>query len=226
MFSPNADHALRFAKEFDSTIIHNLEKIDPDADCYLIAVPDGQIEEVAQSLPGVNGIVAHTSGHISINTLTSANRFGIFYPLQTFTLNREIDMTVVPFCIEASDEQVLKLLWEIAAKISGSVHQINSHQRKFLHLAAVTVNNFSNHLYHLAEEFLEYRELNFDLLKPLILETAQKVQNTSPTDAQTGPARRGDEDTMARNMEMLEGNEDFKNLYQLLSEQIIKKYHE
>ena len=226
VFSPNVDHAHNFAENFECARIDKLEKINPNADLYLIAIPDGQIEDVAQALPQVKGIVAHTSGHVSINVLTLAKRFGVFYPLQTFTQNRETDMTVVPFCIEASDEQVLKSLMEVAASISRSVHHINSRQRKFLHLAAVTVNNFSNHLYHLSEEFLEDRNLDFNLLKPLILESAKKVQEMSPTEVQTGPARRGDGETIERNLEMLEGNEDFQDLYQLLSEQIMKKYHE
>jgi predicted short-subunit dehydrogenase-like oxidoreductase (DUF2520 family) len=226
VFSPNADHARNFAEKFECVRIDKLEKINPIADLYLIAVADGQVADVMQSLPPVEGIVAHTSGHVSINVLTLAKRFGVFYPLQTFTQNRETDMTVVPFCIEASDEQVLKSLMEAAANISRSVHHINSHQRKFLHLAAVTVNNFSNHLYHLAEEFLEDRNLDFNLLKPLILESARKVQDMLPAEAQTGPARRGDGETIVRNLEMLEGNEDFQDLYQLLSEQIMKKYHE
>lgn len=177
-------------------------------------------------MTGRKGIVAHTSGSTSVDVFEGPGNYGIFYPLQTFTTDREVDIKKVPFCIEASNDEVLKQLVEVAEKISNSVYLINSRQRKYLHVSAVLVNNFTNHLYQMASEFLEDRELDFKLLKPLILETANKIQQISPEEAQTGPARRGDVSTVNQQLEMLDGYPEYRQLYKLFSEQLMKKYHE
>jgi predicted short-subunit dehydrogenase-like oxidoreductase (DUF2520 family) len=158
--------------------------------------------------------------------LENTKRFGVFYPLQTFSKGRKVNMHQVPVCLEASSAEILMVLTVLADAIGDAVFEINSRQRKFLHLAAVMVNNFTNHLYHLAEEFLEDRELGFDLLKPLIVETALKVTEIDPSTAQTGPARRGDKQTIQKHLELLDGNPEYKQIYEIISSQILKRYHE
>lgn len=226
VYSPNNEHAQKFAKKYSCGIATTLKALNTSTELYIIAVPDTKVEAVAKELPGVEGIVVHTSGITSMNTISNEKYFGVFYPLQTFTLGRELDISDSPVCIEASDENVLKLLKELASKISNSVHEINSEQRRLLHLAAVMVNNFTNHLYYSAEQFLNENELDLDLLRPLILETARKVQDISPADSQTGPAKRNDLSTIQKHMEMLNENTEFQKLYQLMTDQILKKYHE
>lgn len=226
VYSPNLENANQFAEQFNCILCTELNNIDKNTDIILLCIPDDLIEETSKKIGKANAIVAHTSGNTSIKSLINNDRYGVFYPLQTFSKQREIDMKSVPICLESSDENVMKNLKFLASTISDSVYEINSRQRKYLHLSAVFVNNFTNHMYHVAEEFLEDRELDFNLLKPLIIETAAKVTDIDPVNAQTGPARRGDENTIKKHLDLLEGNPEYKQLYQLISEQILKKYHE
>ena len=226
VYSPNSENAKQFATQFNCALCAELINIDKNGDIILLCIPDDIIAETSIKIGKANAIIAHTSGNTSIKSLMTNDRYGVFYPLQTFSKQREIDMKSVPICLESSDEDVMKNLEFFASAISDSVYEINSRQRKYLHLSAVFVNNFTNHLYHIAEEFLEDRELDFNLLKPLITETAEKVMDIDPVDAQTGPARRGDENTIKKHLDLLEGNTEYKKLYQLMSEQILKKYHE
>jgi predicted short-subunit dehydrogenase-like oxidoreductase (DUF2520 family) len=226
VYSPNLRHAAQLAKSLGCGVPDSLQDMNPESDLYLLAIPDAKVQGVADNLPDVNGIVAHTSGNTGMDSLSGFAKYGVFYPLQTFTRSREVDFSQVPVCLEACDDEVMGELTALAEKISGVVRQINSEQRQMLHLTAVMVNNFSNHLYHMAEELLTKNGLDFNLLRPLILESAAKVQQLSPTDAQTGPARRGDEPTIARHLELIENDPGLKALYELMSKQIIKKYHE
>lgn len=225
VYSPNAKHAGEFAKKFNCNSV-NLEKVGLTSDLIILAVPDSKIAEVAKNLQNRSGTVVHTSGNTPMSTLANFECHGVFYPLQTFTKNQEVAFAEVPICIEASTKEVLNRLLELAKKLSPLVYQINSQQRKNLHVAAVTVNNFTNYLYGLAAEFLEDHSLDFDLLKPLILETAKKITSISPNQAQTGPAKRGDLSTIEQQLKLLENKPELQILYQLFSEQLMKKYNE
>ncbi|MCK0159386.1 Rossmann-like and DUF2520 domain-containing protein [Allomuricauda sp. F6463D] len=194
-----------------------------DADVYIIAVKDDAISEVSEHLSKKKGIVAHTSGAIHLNAVQPDNK-GVFYPLQTFTKGKSVDFENIPICFEAQEKESLKTLEILAKSISKNVHQIDSDQRKKLHLAAVFVNNFTNYMYHVGEALCLEEGISFDLLKPLILETAEKIQTIPPKDAQTGPARRNDKKSMTGHLELL-NNETHITLYKLLSE-AINKAHE
>ena len=141
---------------------------DPDsikeADIYIVAVNDDTIEEVSGFLHDKKGLVAHTSGSVSMDTLQS-QRKGVFYPLQSFSKGRRVNFKEVPICIEANSEKDLGVLEGLAGQLSGSVYKINSEQRKKLHLAAVYVNNFTNHLYLLGEHICAEEDIPFDILK-------------------------------------------------------------
>ncbi|MFN3137488.1 MAG: Rossmann-like and DUF2520 domain-containing protein [Allomuricauda sp.] len=194
-----------------------------DADVYLIAVKDDAIAEVSSHLLTKKGLVAHTSGAIGLEVIQTDNK-GVFYPLQTFTKGKSVSFQSIPICVEAESKQSLDLLRTLARSISENVHHIDSEQRKKLHLAAVFVNNFTNYLYGIGESICLDEGLTFDLLKPLILETAEKVQHLTPKEAQTGPARRNDSESMEAHLELL-NDEEHITLYKLLS-QAIKKRHE
>nr|WP_297782824.1 DUF2520 domain-containing protein [uncultured Allomuricauda sp.] len=194
-----------------------------DADVYLIAVKDDAINEVSEYLMNKRGIVVHTSGAIGSKAIQHTNK-GVFYLLQTFTKGKTVEFSSIPICIEADDKESLETLKTLATSISEKVHHIDSEQRKKLHLAAVFVNNFTNYLYGIGEELCTEEGLSFDLLKPLILETADKIQTMTPQEAQTGPARRSDIKSMEEHLELLDRQEHI-TLYKLLS-QAIKKAHE
>lgn len=190
-----------------------------EADLYIIAVSDDAIASVSDQLPFKNRLVVHTSGSVSLDSLNNNNRKGVFYPLQTFTKNKEVDFKNIPICLESENSTDFQLLEKVAKSISEKVFAINSEQRKALHVAAVFVNNFTNHLYHLGNEICKEHQVPFEILKPLILETAQKIITLSPEEAQTGPAVRQDGKTVETHQAFLL-NKNQSNIYKTLTQSI------
>ncbi|PJJ08582.1 putative short-subunit dehydrogenase-like oxidoreductase (DUF2520 family) [Flavobacterium sp. 1] len=190
-----------------------------EADLYIIAVSDDAIADVSSQLPFENRLVVHTSGSAPLTSLDNKNRKGVFYPLQTFTKGKEIDFKTIPFCLETEFENDYELLEKTASAISDSIHKIDYHQRKALHVAAVFVNNFTNYLYQLGNDICHENHVSFDILKPLILETAEKLLTLSPKDAQTGPAKRNDISTIEAHESFL-SNENQSTIYKILTQSI------
>lgn len=188
-------------------------------DIYIIAVNDDAITDVAKQLKNTKSLVVHTSGSISMNALPNGIRRGVFYPLQTFSKQSEIDFKTVPLCLEVEKHDDMVLLKKLAGTLSNSVHEISSEQRKSIHLAAVFINNFTNHLYHIGNEICVENQVLFEILKPLITETAQKIKSLPPIEAQTGPAKRNDNETIENHLSQLK-NKDYKDLYILLTKSI------
>lgn len=203
-------------------ITDNLSELK-EADIYIMAVSDDAIAKLSSQLPFENQLVVHTSGSVSIYDLDKKHRRGVFYPLQTFSKNSEVDFKTVPICIEVLDKADLKILKSLATHLGSKSHKVNTDQRQGLHLAAVFVNNFTNQLYRIAHEITESQGAEFDILKPLILETAKKVQVLSPYNAQTGPAKRNDKRTIKKHIKQLE-NEHHKKIYELLTYSIQKTH--
>ncbi|BAO76946.1 Rossmann-like and DUF2520 domain-containing protein [Winogradskyella sp. PG-2] len=193
------------------------------ADIYIIAVSDDSIAQLSEDLPFSNRLVAHTSGSVSIHDMNKKNKLGVFYPLQTFSKNTELDFSEVPICIEIIEKKNLKLLKDLAEAIGCKAYKVYTEQRQTMHLAAVFVNNFTNQMYRIAHEIGETENVDFNLLKPLLLETARKVQHISPYMAQTGPAKRNDKKTIKRHLKQIEKDEH-KKIYELLTNSI-KKTH-
>ncbi|MCC9065256.1 Rossmann-like and DUF2520 domain-containing protein [Flavobacterium piscisymbiosum] len=203
--------------EFDK-ITSDFEELQ-ESDLYIIAVSDKAITDVSKQLPFQNRIVVHTSGAASLDVLDAKNRKGVFYPLQTFSKNKEIDFSIIPLCLEAENTFDFRVLETVAKSISSAVFAINSDQRKALHVAAVFVNNFTNHLYQIGQEICTEHKVPFEILKPLIQETAEKINTLNPVDAQTGPAKRNDINTIEAHLEYLT-NENQKNIYKILTQSI------
>lgn len=198
--------------------LNSLKKVD----CYLLAVSDQSIEKVTSQLPE-DALVVHTSGGTGLNHISNHRRRGVFYPLQSFSSERVIEFSNLPICIEASNNDDLKFLELLAIELQANPIKINFHQRKSLHLAAVLVNNFTNHLFTQAEQICKQNDLSFDLLKPLIHETVNKLDDLKPKEAQTGPAVRGDQKTIEAHFEIIE-NPELEKLYNLLTN-TIKNYY-
>jgi predicted short-subunit dehydrogenase-like oxidoreductase (DUF2520 family) len=170
-----------------------------------------------------NKLVVHTSGSVSIKKLASKNNRGVFYPLQSFTTGHVVSFTEIPICIEAEDPKDLAMLRELGEAISEKVVEISSEERQKLHLAAVFVNNFVNHIYHISESYLTENKLDFNLLKPLIKETARKIESMTPSEAQTGPAKRNDLKTIEKHLHLLEDSA-YARLYKQLTQAIQDTY--
>ena len=190
-----------------------------DADVYILAVSDDVISELASKLPFENKLVVHTSGTVSVYNLDKKHKRGVFYPLQSLSKNAEMDFSNVPICIETIDKKSYPILKKLAISLGSPTKRINSDQRRVLHLAAVFVNNFTNQLYRIGHEITESEGAEFDLLKPLILETAKKIQVMSPYKAQTGPAIRNDKKTIKKHIKSLD-NKEHQDIYKLLTNSI------
>jgi len=200
---------------------HSLKEL-ATADVYIIAVADDAITEVSKKFLLKNVLVVHTSGSVSMNALDGKFRKGVFYPLQTFTKGTIVDFNTIPICIEAVQNEDLVILEKLASAISDAVYFIDSEQREDLHIAAVFVNNFTNHLYHIGQQICDQNKVPFEILKPLIQETAAKVTKISPLEAQTGPAKRKDAKTITKHLHQLP--ENYKEIYALLTKSISNTY--
>jgi predicted short-subunit dehydrogenase-like oxidoreductase (DUF2520 family) len=191
--------------------------IPKDADIYIISVSDKAISAVAEELKDVNGLVVHTAGSVPMDVLPQTRR-GVLYPLQTITKGRKLTPSHVPFYIEANREHDLGLLRTLAETMGSSAMPMDSHRRRYLHLAAVFCCNFVNRLYGITAELLAEQDIPFNVMLPLIHETADKMDDLMPRDAQTGPAVRWDEEVMSQQMSLLD--DERRQLYQLLSKSI------
>jgi predicted short-subunit dehydrogenase-like oxidoreductase (DUF2520 family) len=202
---------------------HTLDfgKVIKGQDLYILALPDEVMEEVLPALPLNDELIVHTSGSVPMNIQDPySENFGVLYPLQTFTRHREIDLKKVPVLVEANRIDNEDLLLEIAKHLSEKAMVVDSVKRQYLHIAAVFAANFSNHMYDIASSVLEEQGLDFELLSPLILETAQKATALGPRKAQTGPARRRDKEVMQKHLEMLKGNPAAMEIYRRISDSI------
>lgn len=194
----------------------NIEK----ADVYVICVSDSSIHEVSKILNLRNQLIVHTSGINHFNILCDNNRRGVFYPLQTFTKENKTRKLEIPMCIESEYNEDIELLIDLCKYLNLKFYQVDYEKRKILHLAAVFSNNFSNHLYSIAYKITKNNNIDFDILKPLIQETANKILLLEPAKAQTGPARRDDMVTINNHLKLLK-NDDYRNIYKTFT-QLIK----
>lgn len=200
-------------EQVNSRNLHTIK----DSDITVIAVSDDAIHEVSQTIKNRKGLIVHTSGAIDINAIVG-KRKGVFYPLQSFSKNVEVAFNTIPICLETSNSMDYSLLENLANSISNKIFNINSDQRKKLHVAAVFANNFTNHMYTIAKDICTKNKVPFEILYPLIEETAKKVQTISPKDAQTGPAKRNDTQTIKNHLEDL--NLQQQKIYELLTKSI------
>lgn len=193
----------------------HLENV-PEADVTIIAVSDDAIAQVSRKIN--NSLVVHTSGACALEELKNLTRKGVFYMLQTFSKEKDLDFSEVPFCLESENSEDYKLLKTLANSIGKKIYKINSYQRKIVHVAAVFANNFTNHLYKIANDICNKNDVSFDILKPLIKETAAKIKTLSPDKAQTGPAIRNDRTTIKNHLDLL--TKEQQEIYTLLTKSI------
>lgn len=197
-------------------------EIGQNADIYIYAVNDDALESLIELPLAPNAIHVHTAGSVSIDIFKGKKKnYGSFYPFQTFSKAKEVDFNDIPICIESSNKQVSLKLFELAKSICNHVYEIDSEQRLNLHLAGVFANNFVNHLYQISSDIVESANLPFEIVKPLIMETAEKVQQLSPIEAQTGPAKRNNQTIISKHRDALKHNNELLELYNRLSKMIL-----
>ena len=221
VYSRNEPAAKLLAKKLSCPFTTTISSIFNDSDAYMVALTDAAIGPFLKMFSIRDKLIFHTSGSISLAVFGNYYKHcSVFYPVQTFSMKREVNFKDIPVCIEASDFLTRKKITALAKTLTSKIHYLDSKQRKVIHLAAVFSNNFSNHLFMIAENLLLHENISFDVLKPLILETVLKVQHESPTDMQTGPAKRGDALVLQEHLKMLSKKKQFREIYKLLSESI------
>jgi len=220
VYSRTLENAERLAEKLNAYATDKFADIQTNADFYIVAVADAVLLSVIEQMPKVKGVVVHTAGSMSMDLLIRFNKYGIFYPFQTFSKEREVNFQEIPILLEANEEGVEYEIKELAQKISGTVMSCDSNQRQKIHLAAVFACNFSNHMYAIANNILKDSGVSFDVMKPLIKETALKTDLLSPEKAQTGPAVRGDKNVIDKHLDMLNGDDELVVLYSKMSRRI------
>lgn len=216
VYNHNLDKAKTLAQLIDSDYTDDLHKINLTAHLYILCVSDSAIEPLSARLSPLlkNHFVVHTSGAISSEILAKYfNNYGVFYPLQTFTIGSNPDFNKIPIFILANHKEDNELLFYVAKTISNTAESITDEQRLILHLGAVFVNNFSNHLFTLADHLLKEHKLSFNALLPLIEETVNKIKIQDPSLVQTGPAKRGDLVTIQKHLEAIKENKSLQKIY-------------
>lgn len=225
VWSRTSKNAAKLASKLKCPFTAELMLLSPDPDIYIIAVNDNAIETVCAQLAGKKALIVHTAGSIPMNILAPfCTNFGVFYPFQTFTVTKKVEFDLIPICIEANTPQNLEILTNLAQSISKDIQLLDSGQRQQIHLAAVFACNFVNHFYNIGKELLEEKGLGFEILKPLILETATKIFEQSPKESQTGPAIRNDHMVIDKHIAMLKNHPDLQLIYTKISERIIQTH--
>ncbi len=227
VYSRRLSSARTLAGNLGCPATSNIHDLLPGAGLYLMAVTDDAISGLAAGFPLPGSLLVHTSGTTGMSELLQgSSRAGVFYPLQTFSREVDVDLSNVPICLEAENEQDLMLLGQTASRLSKHVVHVPSPKRKRLHVAAVFACNFVNHMYHVAEQLMQEEDLDFELLRPLIMETALKVMTAAPHQVQTGPASRNNTRVLEAHNRLLAGRPGYRKLYNLLSQSIIGACHE
>ena len=243
VFSRTMQSAETLASLLDAEPLTDIAQVRDDADVYIFSVKDSALVQLVAQLCrheadglGEDGAVnalrkakkgehervfLHTAGSMPLSVFKGmAQHYGVLYPMQTFSKQREVDFSIIPCFVEANDEFAQKQIEGLAREISGRVYQLSSEDRKYLHLSAVFACNFANHCYAISQELLEEHGIPFDVMLPLINETAAKVHEMKPKDAQTGPAVRYDENVIGKQSKLLENHPHFKKVYDSMSKSI------
>lgn len=227
IYSQTCDNSEILAWQANSIYICDLDELNLDVDLLIFAVKDEVIKTLSQHIlhkkPSMK--MVHTSGSVGLDVFDNAENTGIFYPLQSFSKTKKIDISEVPFLITSHNEIFKHELMELARLLSTKVYEYTDEQRRHLHIAAVFVNNFSNHLFAIAQDYCEKHQLDYQLLMPLIHETIHKIDTILPKDAQTGPAKRKDTEIIEKHLTLLKAeDEHLYRIYSLLTDSILKMY--
>tara|TARA_B000000565_G_scaffold41688_1_gene27775 strand:+ start:1034 stop:1813 length:780 start_codon:yes stop_codon:yes gene_type:complete len=221
VYNRSIEPAISLSQRLKCDFTTRIEDINENADLYILTVKDSVIEEVSELIKINNKLIVHTSGAVEKDVIKHKRR-GVFYPLQTFSKEKKLNFKNIPFCIEASTSEDYSTLMRLATLLSPMVYNIDSNQRKVLHVAAVFACNFTNYMYMISDEILSDKNIPLDILYPLIKETATKISKHKPKDVQTGPAVRNDQSVIEDHLNYLKKGINY-DIYKLLSKNIIDK---
>ena len=223
VYSRTEDSARTLGELLEAEWLTDIKALRDEADIYIFSVKDSVLCELISEVCKSRGdkLFLHTAGSMSMSCFEGkALRYGVFYPMQTFSKSKDVDFERVPVFIEGNSIETEDVIRSLANKLSQRVIRLSSADRKYLHLAAVWACNFTNYCYTVASDILGEHGIPFDVMLPLINETTEKIQKISPKEAQTGPAVRGDRNVMSKQLELMNGKEDLQELYKMLSKGI------
>ncbi|MGB3183182.1 MAG: Rossmann-like and DUF2520 domain-containing protein [Cyclobacteriaceae bacterium] len=228
VYSRNVENARKLVNRLEvAQAVESLDFSESTARIFLIATSDDAVPELVSrmKLPE-RALLAHTSGALSMDVLDHPDAWarGVFYPIQTFSKEKSVSFEGIPVCLEATNEEAEDYLINLAHSISKKVHRVESRDRLSLHVAAVFACNFTTHMLNMSNQILGQQNLKLDMLKPLIRETLNNSLEISPEKAQTGPARRGDRQTIARHMDFLSDDPGMARLYEAVSQHILEAF--
>lgn len=230
IYSRDQQKAERFTMtSYQAEPTTSLDFSGSEAEVFIMAIADDAIAELVEDLRLPNeAVLAHTSGTLSIKAIGYAptEDIGVFYPLQTLSKGKSVDFQHVPICIEGETLKAQNILADLARSLSKRVQMLDSGQRRLIHLAAVFACNFTNHMLTLSKQILGQQEIDFAILHPLISETLNKSLEIGPENAQTGPAIRRDMETLDKQHQALQEDEQVAEIYQLVSQHILDFYSE
>lgn len=222
VFARNIQDMQRLADTLHCEAVSRVEQLHAGANIYLLAITDRAIASVMAELPPLEGMVVHTAGSVGMDVLKiNAKSYGILYPLQSLARGKE-EYDDIPLLIDSNTQGGQEMLFQFALTLSAVVQQANDEMRLKLHLAAVVVNNFTNQLYALCADYCETENVPFRLLLPLIHETTERLNQFDPREVQTGPARRGDRQTIDRHLQLLKSHSELSEIYTVMTRSIIK----
>ena len=225
IYSRTLSSAAAFGLHIDVPWTTDVNILKEDAELVIFCITDRALEDLLPQILLKNVFMIHTAGSVPSNVFEKwTSDFGVLYPLMTFTKTRSIDFRTVPVCIEANNKENEDRLKNIAEKISDNVSVVNFENRKIMHMAAIFACNFTNHMYRTAYDILSLHEFDFGILKPLIIETAHKVLEMSPHEAQTGPASRHDKNILCTHQLMLQAQPEWQKIYTFVSECIFHHF--
>ncbi|NDW09243.1 Rossmann-like and DUF2520 domain-containing protein [Dysgonomonas sp. 520] len=222
VYSRTVESAKTLADMINCPYTTSLDAVVADADFYIFSVKDSVLEELIGMMPATNGIWLHTAGSMPMGIFEGFTKnYGVLYPFQTFSKSKKVDFSVIPIFIEANSSENIAKIEGFCRIISDFVHILSSEKRQYLHLTGVFACNFVNHLYHISEAILAKEDIPFASILPLIEETANKVKDLSPSEAQTGPALRMDKNVIDKHLDLIK-DPSWKEIYSLMSEDIYR----
>lgn len=221
VYSKTGESAMKLAEELRCPWTSNPEEVPRSADFFILCVPDQVIPAIVRKFQDRKGIWLHTAGALSMNVFEGfQSRYGVLYPLQSLNKKRPVSWEETPFLVEGSSTEISEVISVLASSFTRHVHELNSSSRQVIHLAAVFANNFTNHMVHIAQQILSEQDIDLKLMNPILKETFSKITELGAAGAQTGPALRGDEETMQKHMELLKKNPEWEKLYTFISRDI------
>lgn len=224
VYSRTQRSAMLLSQAMNTDYTTDISKLSKDTDLFILAVNDDALADVVCSIQIKDVPIVHTSGSTPIDVFEPCGfeRYGIFYPVQSFQKNETESLEPIPICVEANNSKTEDLFLSLAKSLSTKVYAMDSEKRKALHVAAVFANNFSNHLFHIASEILAKKHIPFDVIRPLVEKTADKIKNEKPINTQTGPAVRNDKKVIDSHLEYLAKNPEYQKIYDLITTDIFK----